>query len=50
MEKTKYAGVYYRVSKDNPSERTYYVIYRRGGRDSKQIKEYVHEELTGCFE
>ena len=47
MEKTKYTGVYYRTVKDNADEKTYYIIYRRGGRESKLIKEPIGKSSQG---
>ncbi len=47
MEKTIYAGVYSRTSKNKPNESTFYIIYRRGGREAKQIKEPVGKSIHG---
>ena len=49
-EKTKYAGVYFRMQKRLASEeleRVYYIFYRTGGRGSKQIEEPVGRESEG---
>lgn len=49
-EKTKYAGVYFRLQKKIASEeleRVYYIFYRHGGRDTRQIEERVGRESEG---
>ena len=49
-EKTKYAGVYFRMQKRFGSEeleRMYYIFYRLGGRGAKQIEEPVGRESEG---
>ncbi|MDR1488934.1 MAG: site-specific integrase [Desulfovibrio sp.] len=49
-EKTQYPGVYYIIQKKLGSaalERVYYIFYRQGGRDSKQIEERVGRESEG---
>lgn len=49
-EKTKYQGVYFRYKKRLDSdvlEKTYYIMYRQGGRGSKLIEEPVGKESEG---
>lgn len=48
--KTKYLGVYFRMQtrlNGAGKERMYYIRYRRGGRDGKQIEEPVGKESEG---
>ena len=45
----KYAGVYFRTDEDS-KERTYYIIYRTGGRGSKTIEEPVGKTSAGMTE
>ena len=45
-EKTKYPGVYYRVD-DGGEEKTFYIMYRRGGRGSKLVEEPVGRDTNG---
>jgi integrase len=42
----KYAGVYFRIDEDT-KERTYYIMYRIGGRGAKLIEEPVGKSSTG---
>lgn len=49
-ERTKYPGVFYREQERLDglgAERMYYIRYRRGGRDSKQIEEPCGRETEG---
>lgn len=49
-EKTQYPGVYFRLQNKIGSEvleRVYYIFYRQGGRDSKQIEERAGRESEG---
>ena len=45
----KYAGVYYRFDQSG-KERTYYILYRQGGRGSKLIEEPVGKSSCGMTE
>ncbi len=45
----KYAGVYYRFD-EKAKERTYYIMYRQGGRGAKLIEEPVGKSSSGMTE
>lgn len=45
----KYAGVYFRLDADH-KERTYYIVYRQGGREAKLIEEPVGKASRGMTE
>lgn len=45
----KYPGVYYRFDR-NGKERTFYIMYRQGGRDAKLIEEPVGKSSSGMTE
>ena len=45
----KYAGVYFRLD-TNGKERTYYIVYRQGGREAKLIEEPVGKASCGMTE
>jgi integrase len=49
-EKTQYPGVYFRMQQklgSNVLERVYYIFYRQGGKDSRQIEERAGRESEG---
>jgi integrase len=49
-EKTQYPGVYFRMQKrvgSNVLERVYYIVYRQGGRGTKQVEECAGRESEG---
>lgn len=48
-EKSKYPGVYWRVSSET-GEKSYYIRYRLGGRGSKEIEEPVGKSSAGMTE
>ncbi len=48
-EKPKYPGVYFRVD-TSTKEKTYYIRYRLGGRDSEEVEEPVGKSTAGMTE
>ena len=45
----KYTGIYFRTD-ENTKERTYYIMYRQGGRGAKLIEEPVGKSSAGMTE